>query len=382
MGSGLRCSNRREHLRGGRLLQSLLKARLRAGKERYVYSTSVTSAFLFRQHLVLIPGQVVLQKRRHRVRGAPAKQDDVGTTLRSDEQNGVNGGARVYMQAEEVTPVGSSDSTRDDDDDGHEAATAVPTSASMYAVAPEFGAKTPKEVYSEMEIDWLLEQVPALGEGAVRKRRVVFFDHRGKQVPLNRPAIRGLKRTNTCLTGGIVDFVLSRLFLQQPEGTQREVNMLSSVAVAAVREGFDGSEDGLQRFVDSHLRAPSPSTTHEVKELLVPWMHAGHWSLLVFQPDRVFHLDSASGEFHFPTTTHSGFCHSVNQAWQHARGVLEYTVDRVYSVQVLQQTSPAESGQHVLRNVDLYLKVCPLPGGIPGTELVLSSLATLHFVIN
>lgn len=38
-------------------------------------------------------------------------------------------------------------------------------------------------------------------------------------------------------------------------------------------------------------------------------------------------------------------------------------MERLYSVHVLQQTSPAESDQHVPCNVDLYLKVCLVLGG-------------------
>lgn len=48
------------------------------------------------------------------------------------------------------------------------------------------------------------------------------------------------------------------------------MNILSSMAIAAVREGFYNSEDDVQSFVDFYSLAPSPSRTQEVKELLLP----------------------------------------------------------------------------------------------------------------
>lgn len=111
---------------------------------------------------------------------------------------------------------------------------------------------------------------------------MVVYDHGGKLVLMNWPAIRGLKRLKTSLTTRIVDFVLSCLFLQQPQEIQRDLNILSSMAMAAVGEGFHSSKEAIQSFVDSHALASFPKRTHEVKELLVVWIYGGHSLLLVF----------------------------------------------------------------------------------------------------
>lgn len=162
----------------------------------------------------------------------------------------------MYMQAKDVTEVGSCKNTRNNHDDGQQAAMAVLTFVTMYVVASKLVAKILKEVYTEMEIDWLLEQVPSLGKGRLRIRRVVCYNNHEKDVPLNRPAIQGLKKTKKCLTSGIVDLILLRLFLQQAKRIQREVNILISIVVAVVGEGFHGFEEVLHIFINFHLPGP------------------------------------------------------------------------------------------------------------------------------
>ena len=95
-----------------------------------------------------------------------------------------------------------------------------------------------------------------------------------------------------------------------------------------------------------------------MKEMLLPWVVDNHWTLLVFQFDKVLHFDSFDSECHFPLGRHSNFVQMVCQAWQTLREVQVYDC-LVVSQQVPQQPGNYECGDHTLRNAMLYLKVIP-----------------------
>lgn len=112
--------------------------------------------------------------------------------------------------------------------------------------------------------------------------------------------LRGLKDKDERLGNDIVDFVLSRLYMQADEGRQREVHILSSWVTKAIWNSKSVEGIGWQ-----WLRPPSRVEIEQVKELIVPWVSEDHWSVLIFQSHRVLHMDSYNGTFHHLRGQHS-----------------------------------------------------------------------------
>lgn len=117
------------------------------------------------------------------------------------------------------------------------------------------------------------------------------------------------------------------------------------------------SGSGIQKLAKDFLQPPPGVQVHEVKEIILPWVQEGHWSVLLFQPNQVFHLDSCKDNVHKPREKQSVFVRLICAAWQNLRGVDKYVVENVTSIDVFQQLGNNECGHLCIHNIMLYLKV-------------------------
>lgn len=207
-------------------------------------------------------------------------------------------------------------------------------------------------VYRELRIDEVIKAVPKGTGGNHRTAQTVIFNHFGKELIITNKMIRKLKEERGRLGNDIVDFVLSRLYMQADEERRRSVLLVSSRACESFRIGKNE-----ERLGQTWLTPPSGVGIEEVKELIVPWIFEDHWSVLVFRERQVLHMDSCNGTFHRPADRHNQFLRWVYMAWQRLRGVPECSVTEVISVGVWQQYGGHECGHLVIRNIALYLKV-------------------------
>ena len=114
---------------------------------------------------------------------------------------------------------------------------------------------------------------------------------------------------------------------------------------------------GVLKWAKTFLQPPPPVEVHQVKELFVPWVGHDHWSLLVFQYDKIVHLDSAEDDkYHKPDTNDKPLVQWISNAWQILRGVEPYEVP-IVKLEVLRQSGHYECGHHTIRNTIVYLKV-------------------------
>ena len=169
--------------------------------------------------------------------------------------------------------------------------------------------------------------------------------------------IRNLRNLKTCLGNDVMDFVLSRVYLAYPECYRHEIHIVGSYVLGSA-VGVMKTGSGLQKLAKDFLQPPPGVEIHQVKEIIVPWVQDGHWLVLIFQPNRVFHLDSCKCGLHKPKEKHSAFVRWICAAWQSLRGVEEYEVNIVTSIDVFQQLGNNECGHLCIHNIMLYLKVC------------------------
>ena len=104
--------------------------------------------------------------------------------------------------------------------------------------------------------------------------------------------IRDIKKVRGQLGNNIVDFVMSRLYFQYPPNNRHEIMFALSRVSSSFRPSLSDT-DGVLKWAKTFIEPPPPLKVHQVKELFVPWVWRDHWSLLVFQYDKVAHLDSA-----------------------------------------------------------------------------------------
>ena len=223
--------------------------------------------------------------------------------------------------------------------------------------ASRFSKHSLPQVYDDLRLDTLLKAVPTVGEGSSRRPETVFYNHCGKEVEVRHKAIRELKKAKSRLGNDIVDFVLSRVYMAYPEQRRREIHIVSS-RVSALLEAVISGTKTLQKLAKDYFQPPPGVEVDEVKEIIIPWVCEGHWSVLIFQSNRVFHLDSATGVAHHPKGKHSEFVRWMSAAWQCLRGVEEYPVEDLSPITVFQQLGNNECGHLCIRNILLYLKVC------------------------
>lgn len=222
--------------------------------------------------------------------------------------------------------------------------------------AKVFKGNTLWEVYSQLKIDALLKAVPTQDKGTVRTKDIVFFNHCGKEMTLKHKDIRELKNSEVRLGNDIVDFVLSRIYMAYPEERRHEIHIISS-RVSAYMLLVMRNAKSAEKFARDWLQPPDGVEVHQVKELIVPWVCDDHWSVLVFQANRVFHMDSCLDAIHKPRDKHSEFLRWMSCAWQRLRGVEEYPVGDIININVFQQVGGNECGHLSICNVMLYLKV-------------------------
>ena len=66
------------------------------------------------------------------------------------------------------------------------------------------------------------------------------------------------------------------------------------------------SGSGLKKFVKDFLQPHVGVQVHEV-EIILPWVQDDHWSVLVFQPNQIFYLDSCKDNVHKTREMHFVF---------------------------------------------------------------------------
>ena len=226
----------------------------------------------------------------------------------------------------------------------------------MIADASAFAKHSLPHVYDALALDTLLNTVPTLGEGASRKPETVFFNQNGKEVEVSHKAIRDLTKAKTRLGNDVVDFVLSRIYMAYPEERRHEIHIVSS-RVCALLEAVMSGTKSIQKLAKDYFQPPPGVEVNQVREVIIPWVCDGHWSVLIFQPTRVFHLDSMADKVHKPRGVHSEFVRWMCAAWQCLRGVEEYPVEDLSPITVFQQVGNNECGHLCIRNIMLYLKV-------------------------
>ena len=224
-----------------------------------------------------------------------------------------------------------------------------------FASVDKIASMTLPDAYNYLQIEELLISLPGREGKADGADKVVFYNDKGKEIELRFIEIRNLMRLRTRLGNDIVDVVMSRLYFQCTERMRPEIQFVTSRISSCYTSVLQGKTT-LQRWADVFLQPAKGVLVHEVRELLLPWVANDHWSLLVFQYDRVLHFDSYDGECHHPIGRHSEFVQIISHAWQTLRGVNAYDVP-VVSQQVAQQPGNYECGHHTIRNALIYLKV-------------------------
>ena len=214
---------------------------------------------------------------------------------------------------------------------------------------------TLNQAYKYLHVEDLLLALPGRvgkGDGSTE---VVFFNEKGKKLEVKFTATRDLRCVRTRLGNDVVDFVMSRFYFQYPSQTRHEIQILLS-KVSSCLECLVQGKTSLQKWAARFLQPPTLVQIHMVKEIILPWVCNGHWSLLIFQYDKVLHLDSAVGQQHHPDGMDADIVKWVSYAWQTLRGVENHDVT-VVNQPVCQQSGNYECGHNTLRNALLYLKV-------------------------
>jgi hypothetical protein len=217
------------------------------------------------------------------------------------------------------------------------------------------GVMTLAQAYNHLHVEDHLLRLPGRQGRRDNAREVIFFNEKGKEIGVKFSTIRDLKLVRTRLGNDIVDFVMSRLYFQYPARTRHEIQFLLS-RVSACFQTMVLGKTSLHKWASVFLQPSPPVQIHQVKEILLPWVTDDHWSLLIFQYDKVIHMDSAQGMRHHPCGVHHDLIKWVSYAWQCFRGVETYDV-AVVQQDVCQQSGNYECGHHTLRNALMYLKV-------------------------
>lgn len=211
------------------------------------------------------------------------------------------------------------------------------------------------DAYNHLQIEELLIALPGregMSDGA---DKVVFYNDKGKELEVKFSAIRDLMHIRTYLGNDIMDFVMSRLYFQCPSRMSPEIQIVLSSVSSCYTTVLQESTP-LERWAGVFLQPAKDVQVHDVRELLLPWVADDHWSLLVFQYNKVLHFDSYNGKCHFPTGWHSKFVQMVSHAWQTLRGVQVNDVLVVHQ-EVAQQPGKYKCGHHTIMNTLIYLKV-------------------------
>jgi hypothetical protein len=163
------------------------------------------------------------------------------------------------------------------------------------------------DAYKHLQIEELLLALPGREGKSDGADKVIFYNDKGKEINVKFFAIRELMRVNTRLGNDIMDFVMSRLYFQCPSGMRTLIQFVLSRVSSCYTTVLQGSTP-LERWVNVFLQPAKGVQVHDVRELLLLWVVEDHWSLLVFQYDKVLHFDSYDGKCHFPSGRHSNSC--------------------------------------------------------------------------
>lgn len=219
----------------------------------------------------------------------------------------------------------------------------------------DVGVMTLAQAYNYLHVEDHMQSLPGRQGRRDNAREVIFFNEKGKEIGVKFSTIRSLKLVRTRLGNDIVDLVMSRLYFQYPARTRHEILFLLS-RVSSCFQTMVLGKTSLHKWASVFLQPSPPVQIHQVKEILLPWVTNDHWSLLIFQYDKVIHMDSAQGSRHHPSGVHQDLIKWVSYAWQCFRGVQTYEV-AVVQQDVCQQSGNYECGHHTVRNALMYLKV-------------------------
>ena len=188
---------------------------------------------------------------------------------------------------------------------------------------------TLSQAYHYLHMEDFLQTLPGRQGRRDGADEVIFFNEKKKELEVKFQEIRDLKRARTRLGNNIVDFVMSRVYFQYPSCYRHEVLFTLSRVSSTFRCSMS-YQGGVLKWATTILQPPTLIKVHQIKEIFVPWVDHDHWSLLVFQYDKVVHLDSpAAGKYHDSEGRDSDFVEWISHAWQTLRGVEPYNVSLV-----------------------------------------------------
>ena len=139
-----------------------------------------------------------------------------------------------------------------------------------------------------------------------RNQSQFFYDQFQKEIEVKHKYIHELINPKIRLENDVMDFVISRVYLAYLEYYRCEIHTVRSyVSGSAMSVMASGS--GLHKLAKDFLQPPPRVHIHEIKEIILHWVQDGHWSILVFQSNQVFHLDSCKDNVHKRREKHSVF---------------------------------------------------------------------------
>ena len=212
------------------------------------------------------------------------------------------------------------------------------------------------KIYVCLEINKLIKMISSQGSETIKKPITNFFNQFQKEIEMKQKDICELGNLKTFLGKDVMDFVMSRQYLAYLEYYRFDIHIVRSYVSGSVMSVMASGSD-LQKLAKDLLQPHLEVQVHEVKKIILPWVQDGHWLVLVFQSNQIFHLDSCKDNVHKPREKHSVFVRLICVAWQNLRGVDGYVVDNVTSINVFQQLDNNECGHLCIHNIMLYLKV-------------------------
>lgn len=223
------------------------------------------------------------------------------------------------------------------------------------------------ELWERLEMDSRMSTLPTKGKGEPADY-VVFFECRDypkwqrDAITIPYQTIRNLKSVKTKLDENMVDFLATFVYLQQPKNIMKATMVVSSLAgsvlekwnLAKVTNGQ--RRDWAKKYLVSHRRLEH---TKKIMEIVFPYRARNHWSLFIFQRNKVFHLDSCKG-IHDPSTQERDFVDFVYTAWTDLLGVKvpDPKELKVEDVEVRQQVGAIVCGYAVYQNLRIWMEVC------------------------
>ena len=209
------------------------------------------------------------------------------------------------------------------------------TSSAMVLVSKHLKALTLSKAYSFLALEKLFTKVPVIGSKSIPQKLVVFYNKFQKKQQVTFTDIQALKKSKTLLGNDIVDFVMSRIYMQYPSRHRHQIH-IASFRVSTALEVVMKNSEGVEKFAKCFQRPPPPYRLHEVKEIIVPWVSDKHWYLLILLPHKWCHLDSVSDSIHSSQDKDLEFVRLLYIGWQYLKGEKEHAMLNRWCTQVLQ----------------------------------------------